>query len=68
MEGIVNREGGEKKMEKHEERMITEDEFLFHMMAESERCTNALRTAKAALVWSAANTIILLAVILLNVL
>ena len=55
-------------MNNHEEKTITEEEFLLQMMAESERCTSALLKAKAALVWNAANTLFILIAILLNAL
>lgn len=58
----------ESKVREHEEKTITEEKFLLQMMAESERCTNAMLKAKAALVWNAANTLFILVAILLNAL
>lgn len=55
-------------MKEHEVKMITEEEFLLQMQAESERCTNARLNAKVALAWNAANTLFILTAILLNAL
>lgn len=48
--------------EEREKRYVTENEFLQQMIAESQRCTDAVISARTALIWNAVNTVLIIAV------
>lgn len=57
------------KTKKSDEKFVTEDTFLSHMMAEGSRCTDAIRMAKMSLFLNVINMIlVIVAIIVSNVL
>lgn len=48
--------------EEREKRYVTENEFMQQMIAESQRCTDAVISARTALIWNAVNTVLVIAV------